>query len=238
MAVLLAWSGTVAASPVPLTPRLPPHVGLGGTPAAGQEAQVVPEPGVGFGRAASARMWGRKRARHVSYVTGFTGLDPRPAAGTGGRKRCSFPRSPGGQADGCTHTRIHPSLSHPVIPARFQRSIWEPLCSCWHKPKWLLWGRIPPVLKISLRSSSLSAGNSLHSWRISFVFLCFPFPFRAEGSGTAFSQAATGLHPRRAAPLSFQPGTYTLRPSGRVQMGLDRSAVSPQTDASFAVSCT
>lgn len=175
MAVLLAWSGTVAASPVPLTPRLPPHVGLGGTPAAGQEAQVVPEPGVGFGRAASARMWGRKRARHVSYVTGFTGLDPQPAAGTGGRKRCSFPRSPGGQADGCTHIRIHPSLSHPVIPARFQRSIWEPLCSCWHKPKWLLWGRIPPVLKISLRSSSLSAGNSLHSWRIRKCLSLLPF---------------------------------------------------------------
>lgn len=50
------------------------------------------------------------------------------------------------------HTRIHPSLSHPLIPARFERSAWEPLCSCWHKTKWLLWGRIPPVLKISLRS--------------------------------------------------------------------------------------
>lgn len=138
-------------------------------------------------------MWGRKRARHGSYVTGFTGLRPQPAAGTRGRKRGSFPRSPGGQVDGCTHTRIHPSLSHPVIPARFDRGSWEPLCSCWHKTRWLLRGRIPPVLKISLRSNSLSAGNSLLSWRISFVFLCFPFPFRAEGNGTPFSQAATGF---------------------------------------------
>lgn len=148
---------------------------------------------------------------------------------TRGRKRCSFPRSPGGQADGCTHTRIHPSLSHPAIPAHFERSIWVPLCSCWHKTTWLLWGRIPLVLEISLQSSSLSPGNSLRSWRISFVFLCFPFPFRAEGNGTAFSQAAMELHPHWAAPLSFQPSSFTLCTSGRVQMWLDRSAVSAQT---------
>lgn len=150
-------------------------------------------------------MWGRKRARHGSYVTEFTGLGPQPAAGTRGRKRRSFPRSPGGQVDGCTHTRIHPSPSHPVIPVVYERSSWEPLCSCWHKTRWLLRGRIPPVLKISLRSNSLSAGNSLLSWRISFVFLCFPFPFRAEGNSTPFSQAATGLHPCSA---SLVPTPY------------------------------
>lgn len=145
-----------------------------------------------------------------------------------GRKRCSFPRSPGGQAGGCTHTRIHPSLSHPVIPACFERSVWEFLCSCWHETMWLLRGRIPSVLKISLCSICLSAGNSPHSWRISFVFLCFPFPLRAEGSGTAFSQAAPTLG------CSELP-TQHLHP---VHIWMCPDVAGQECCQPFAVSCT
>lgn len=48
-------------------------------------------------------------------------MGPQPAAEMRGRKRCSFLRSPGGQADGRAHTHFHTSLSHPVVPAHFER---------------------------------------------------------------------------------------------------------------------
>lgn len=165
--------------------------------------------------------------RHVWCVTGFTGLHPQPAAGREAGRDALFRGHLGDRLmDVPTHVSIHPCLILQFLPTL--KGAFGNLCAHVGTKPHGSYREEFPVLEISLRSSSLSAGNSLRSWRISFVFLCFPFPFRAEGNGTAFSQAGTELHPHWAAPLSFQPSTYTLCTSGRVQMWLDRSAVSAQ----------
>lgn len=200
----------------PLTLQLPPHVGDVGPLGGSQEAGVVLSPRLSAGMTGSTQTRGRKQVRSIAMCDMIHCDDPQPAAEMRGRKRCSVPGSPGGQADGQPYTHTHPSLLFPAIPAHLKGDVWETLLSCWRENRCLLKGRNPCVGKIQLSSSSSSSRTSLHNCGICFISLCFPFPIR-EGSGSARPHGCSSEH-------------LALLTSAVVQICRDRSPVSPETN--------